>query len=76
MFSPVFVADTNIIFEIFDLIDYNFAAPLRQLIKAATESIHFEVEIAGTICWADSTIGYYWITQKRKDWKPYGFSII
>ena len=44
---------------------------LSKLMKTVVESIKYEIIQARTICWTDSKIAYYWITQKYKDWKPW-----
>ena len=44
---------------------------LSKLMKTVVESIKYEIILARTICWTDSKIAYYWITQKYKDWKPW-----
>ena len=42
---------------------------LTKLIKSVNLAIEKEMIVNRIICWADSKIAYYWITQVNKDWK-------
>ena len=42
---------------------------LTKLIKSVNLAIEKEMIVNRIICWTDSKIAYYWITQVNKDWK-------
>ena len=42
---------------------------LTKLIKSVSLAIEKEMIVSRIICWTDSKIAYYWITQVNKDWK-------
>ena len=44
---------------------------LSQLVKSVISALADEVSIQNVICWTDSEISYYWITQVHKEWRTW-----
>ena len=42
---------------------------LTELIKSVKHAIERDIKVDRVICWIDSTIAYYWVTQPQKECK-------
>ena len=47
------------------------AVILARLMHSVKEALTSEIEISKLVCWTDSKVAWYWITQSAKEWKQF-----